>query len=153
MKLESKKSLASRSLGVGKNRIAFNKERLTEIKESITKQDMRDLNSSGAIIIKEIKGKKKITKRRTRRRAGSIKKKVNKGKENYVKITRKLRAYISELKKQNKISLEDYRTLRKEIRTSVFRSKAHIKERIALLGTETKFKFQTKKKARRKKKK
>lgn len=46
MKLENKKDLASRALKVGKNRIAFNKSRLTEIKEAITKQDFKDLKES-----------------------------------------------------------------------------------------------------------
>ena len=153
MRLETKKELAARSLNVGKNRISFNRSRLEEIKEAITKQDMRDLKTSGAITVKEIKGSKKRAKRKTRRRQGSIKKKVNTSKRDYTILTRKLRKYILELKKQGKISTEDYRTLRKEIRNSTFRSKAHMKERIALFGTDVKFKSQTKKKTKRKKKK
>jgi large subunit ribosomal protein L19e len=131
MKLERKKMLAAKTLEVGKGRISFNKERLSEIKEAITKQDIRDLYKSGAITIKEISGKRKKVKRKTRRRGGSIRKKVNTRKQDYVKLTRKLRSYISELKKQEKISIEKYKELRKEIRTSAFRSKAHLKERIA----------------------
>ena len=131
MKLERKKMLAAKTLEVGKGRISFNKERLSEIKEAITKQDIRDLHKSGAITIKEISGKRKKVKRKTRRRGGSIRKKVNTRKQDYVKLTRKLRYYISELKKQKKISIEKYKELRKEIRTSAFRSKAHLKERIS----------------------
>ena len=72
MKLNRKKELVSRTIGVGKGRILFNKERLSEIKEAITKQDIRDLVESKAIMIREITGRRKVERRRTRRRIGSI---------------------------------------------------------------------------------
>src|SRR3989338_1059965 len=122
MKLNKKKELAARTLNVGKERILFNTQRLEDIKEAITKQDIKDLKAGGAIMIKEIKGRKKIIKRKTRRRAGSRKKKVNSSKQKYVKLTRKLRSYLSFLKSQNKISQEDFIKLRKEIRASSFKS-------------------------------
>ena len=128
MKLNKKKELAAKTLKVGKRRIILSEERLDEIKEAITKQDIKDLNKSGAIKIKEIKGRKKIKKRTTKRRAGKIKKKVNKRKQQYVKITRKLRAYIKELKNQGKIENEEYKDLRKKIRARDFKSKAQLKE-------------------------
>jgi len=151
MRLENKKALIARSLDVGKNRIILNRERLEEIKQAITKQDMRDLRVSGAINIKEIKGKKKKVKRKTRRRQGSIRKKVNKRKKEYMAFTRKFRAHIGNLKKRNEISNEDYREIRKEIRDSIFKSKAHLKERIDLLGSDVKFRTQGPKKAKKKK--
>jgi len=136
MQLEGKRELAARTLKVGKARIIFNRERLGEIKEAITKQDIRDLLSNKAIRIKEIKGKKKKPTRKTRRRAGSIKKTVNVRKRNYMTLTRKLRAYISELKKQEVLNSKECDKLRKEIRNSLFKSKAHLKERIANLTKE-----------------
>ena len=96
----------------------------------MTKQDIKDLKAGVAIMIKEIKGRKKIIKRKTRRRAGSRKKKVNSSKQKYVKLTRKLRSYLSFLKSQNKISQEDFIKLRKEIRASSFKSLSQMKERI-----------------------
>ena len=136
MQLEKKRELAARTLKIGKARIIFNKERLDEIKEAITKQDIRDLVTNKAILIAEIKGKRKKVKRKTRRRTGSIKKTVNIRKKNYMTITRKLRSYIFELKKQGALTVADYTKLRKEIRTNVFRSKAHLKERIVSLTKE-----------------
>ncbi len=133
MKLNKKKELAARVLGVGKNRIVFNNERLDEIKEAITKQDIRDLFKNKVIRIKEIKGSKKIVRRTTRRRAGSIKKIVNTRKRDYITRTRKLRSFITELKKKGKISLENYYKLRKEIKAGEFKDKPHMKERIAEL--------------------
>lgn len=128
MNLGKKKRLASRTLAVGKERIVFLASRLKEIKEAITKQDIRDLKKEGAIIVKEIKGRKKKKKVSKRRGFGKIKKKVNKRKEKYVIMTRKLRKYITEMKKKGKISREEFYDVRKKIRNKVFRSKNHLKE-------------------------
>ncbi|MFH1425771.1 MAG: 50S ribosomal protein L19e [archaeon] len=136
MKLESKKNLAARALNVGKARIIFNTQRLLEIKEAITKQDMKDLKAAGAISIKETKGRRKIVKRKTRRRAGSIKKILNTRKQDYTKLTRKLRTFLVNMKARNKITKEEIKSLRKEIRNSSFRSLNHMKERIAQMKEE-----------------
>ena len=53
MNLRKKKELIARTLKVGKDRITFVESRLEEIKEIITKQDVRDLVADKAIIIKE----------------------------------------------------------------------------------------------------
>lgn len=138
MQLNKKKELASRVLGVGKGRIVFNKEALEEIKEALTKQDIKDLVKANSIFVKEISGTLKKKKRKTRRRSGSIKKKVNQRKRDYMTITRKLRAYISELRKHGTLSSEEYWKLRKEIRAKSFKSKAHMKERISHMIKERK---------------
>ena len=118
--MNKKKVLASKVLKVGKGRIIFDINRLDEIKEAITKQDIRDLHSQGAIKIREIKGR------------GKIKKKVNKRKQEHVKITRKLRKYIKELHNEGKINKEAYKGLRKKIKSRSFRSKSHLKENLEL---------------------
>lgn len=138
MQLSKKKELASRTLKIGKSRVIFNTQRLDEIKEAITKQDIKDLVSSKAIIIGEITGTKTRVKRKTRRRAGSMKKKVNTRKRDYMTLTRKLRAYLSELKKHGTVGAEDFWKIRKEIRAKQFRSKAHMKERIQQIEKEKK---------------
>lgn len=127
MNLRKKKELAARTLKVGKDRIQFVQPRLEEIKSAITKQDIRDLKQDGAIIIKDIKGRKKNVKKKVRRTTGNIRKKVNKRKQEYVKMTRKLRSYVAELKKQGKLSKEEVDDIRKKIRNRIFRSKAHLK--------------------------
>lgn len=130
MNLNNKKSLAARALKVGKERIVFSRGRLEEIKEAITKQDIRDLLNEGAIIVKNIKGRKKNLKKKVKRSTGNIRKKVNKRKQNYVIMTRKLRNYSSELKKQDKLTREEVKEIRKKIRNKAFKSKAHLKEYI-----------------------
>jgi large subunit ribosomal protein L19e len=133
MNLSKKKALASRTLKVGKDRIVFVKERLDEIKEIITKQDVLDLKKDGAILIKPIKGRKKVRKR-TRgektRSPGNVRKKqkLKRKKQDYVKLTRKLRSYLDELKKAGKISQEDIIELKKKIRNRIFKSKSSLRE-------------------------
>ena len=130
MKLEKKKALAARTLGVGKNRIVFNSARLSELKDAITKQDIKDLKTSGVISIKDKRGRRTLEKRKTRRRGGSVRKKVKGTKRNYVVLTRKLRSYLAHLKRQDSISRENYLSLRNEIKASLFRSLSHMKEHI-----------------------
>lgn len=138
MQLHKKKELARRVLGVGKERIIFNNEGLSELKTVLTRQDIRDLHKDKKIIIKEKTGRKSKKSRKTRRRMGSLKKKVNIKKRKYMILTRKLRSFILRLKKKGIISLEDYRKLRKEIRAKQFRSKSHMKERINQIINEKK---------------
>ena len=129
MNLNKKKQLASRVLMVGKNRIVFDISRLSEIKEAITKQDILELHKEKIILIKDKHGRlngKKVKKRK--RGPGKRKKNLKKRKEKYMILTRKLRGYILELKKQEKISKERYRELRKKIKASEFKSKSNLKE-------------------------
>ena len=128
MNLRNKKVLASKVLNVGIGRITFVSSRLKEIQEAITRQDIKELFSDGAIKIKEVKGRKTKKKRKTRRRQGKIKMSVKKRKQNYVKLTRKLRRYIKELDKQERLEKGEYKELRKKIKTRTFRSKSHLKE-------------------------
>ena len=130
MNLRNKKELAARTLKVGKGRIMFVEARRDEIKEAITKQDIRDLLKEGAITIKPIKGRRKNVKKSKKRGPGKIKKKVKKRKQEYVIMTRKLRKYVTEIKKQGKIAEVDVEDIRKKIRNRFFSSKAHLKEYI-----------------------
>ncbi|NCN52008.1 hypothetical protein GW931_03275 [archaeon] len=122
----NKKELAAKALKVGKERIKFVKVRLDEIKDAITKQDIRDLVISGAITIKPVKGRKTNVKRKNRRGQGKVKKKVKKRKKEYVKITRKLRKHVKMLKEQGKITNEEKKQIRKEIRNKAFKSKSNL---------------------------
>ena len=128
MNLAKKKQLAAEVLNVGKNKIKFASDKLPEIKEAITKQDIRDLYKEGFITIKSAIGRKKKKKRKTRVGPGKIRIKVKKRKRDYINITRKLRSYLKELKNQGKIDNEVYWQLRKKIKMRYFKSKAYLKE-------------------------
>ena len=128
--LKIKKSLAARALDVGKSRIVFILSRLSEIKEALTKQDIRDLKNDGAIIVKDVSGRKKNVNKKKRKTTGKIKKKVKNRKQEYVKMTRKLRKYVLEMKKQGKVSRDEYLDIRKKIRNRIFKSSANLKSYI-----------------------
>ena len=131
MNLSKKKRLAKKTFGVGTDRIVFVESRLGEIKDAITKQDLRDLEKSGAIIIKTRKGRRNLGHlgvRRKSRSTGNIRKKVGQNKRDYMAITRKLRGYLLELHSRGEISKEDLVSIRKKIRNREFRSKTHFKE-------------------------
>jgi len=130
MKLDLKKKLAAKTLKVGVGRVILNEDRLADIKEAITKQDIRDLVANGAISVREVKGRKTNVKRKTRRRIGKIKIKVNKRKQEYVRMTRKLRDYIKKMKEQEVVDNEKYKDVRKKIRNRVYKSKRHLKEQL-----------------------
>ena len=130
MNLRKKKMLAAKTLHVGKERIVFVRPRLEEIKEAITKQEIVALHKDGAIVVKEVKGRKTVVARARKRGPGKIRKKLNTRKQTYMALTRKLRAYLAGLYVQGKISKEDVTLARKKIRNRLFRSKSHMKEQL-----------------------
>jgi large subunit ribosomal protein L19e len=132
MDLYKKKALAARTLGVGEGRIRFNSNNINEIKEAITKQDIRDLLAAKAIFVNPIKGRK-INALRKRRRAGSIRMRPNNRKRDYIILTRKLRNYLGEIRKQGKITGEEFATLRKGVRSKTFKNKNNLKEHIQIM--------------------
>ena len=133
MKLEKKKALAAHAIGVGEGRIVFNRERLADIKEAITKQDMRELARDGAISVREIKGRRAVVNQKRRRRHGSVRKKVKKTKQEYTRNVRILRAYLKQLRRQQSVGSEHFIKLRKEIRARKIISRTNLRERIAQL--------------------
>ena len=114
MNLGKKKSLAARTFDVGKKRITFITARSNEIKEAITKQDIKDLHKDGAIIIKPIKGQKRNKIKNKRRSPGNIRKRVNTRKQDYVIMTRKLRKHVAALKLRGKLSRIESIEIRKK---------------------------------------
>lgn len=130
MNLGKKKNLAKRAFGVGDKRIVFVESRIDDIKEAITKQDMKDLLEDGAIVIKDILGRKKNLKRKARRSTGNIRKNVRKKKRSYVASVRKLRKHVKNSREQGMVDKEESDDLRKKIRNRMFRSKAQLKEHI-----------------------
>jgi large subunit ribosomal protein L19e len=128
MNLNNKKALAAKTLKVGKGRLQFKTENLSEIKEAITRQDIKQLHQEGIISIRPIKGRKKNTTRKHRRGPGKIKMKVNKRKQEYVKITRKLRAYAMSLRDRGVLDRDLYKKIRNKIRMREFKSKAGMKD-------------------------
>jgi len=127
MNLRNKKDLVKRLFGVGVDRIIFVPSRVNDIKEAITKQDMRDLVADGAIIITPENGRR-IIKRTKSRSQGNVRKRVYERKRTYILLTRKLRKHVAELRSNKKVTQEEFKALRKRIKNREFKSKANLKE-------------------------
>jgi large subunit ribosomal protein L19e len=136
MNLRAKKQLAANTFGVGKGRILFVNERIEEIKEAITKQDMRNLQKDGAIIIKEVGGRSTNTNTGRKRGVGKVRRKVNTRKRDYVILTRKLRKVVADKKSKGEINREEAKEIRKKIRNKIYKSKAHLKETMGVSKNE-----------------
>ena len=115
-------------LGVGKGRIRFNSERISDIEDAVTKQELRSLINDGAISVASVKGQK--TKKEEKRRGyGSRKgkKTARMGKkEKWVRQVRALRNYLKSVKAQ--IPKEKYWEAYKKIKGGEIRTIARLKE-------------------------
>ena len=136
MNLNKKKKLIARVMNVGIKRIILDSDRTKEIKEAITRQDIKELVREGVIKIKEKKGRKKVIKRRTKRGKGKFKRKVKSRKREYATLTRKLRRYLKNLKEKDKISKVDYYKIRGKIKARQFKSLDHFKEVLKITWKE-----------------
>ncbi len=136
--LSLQKRIAAQVLKVGKNRVWFDPSRINDIKEAITKEDIKALIKERAIKKKPLIGTKrkagksrKKRKRKGRRRGpGKKRKNLNKRKEEYIRKIRKIRSYIKELKSRNVIDAKESKKLMRLAKAGVFKSKKDIKEKI-----------------------
>ncbi|MEM0230968.1 MAG: 50S ribosomal protein L19e [Candidatus Woesearchaeota archaeon] len=138
MNLKVQKRIAAEIMKCSQKRVRFDTERLDEIKEAITKQDIGRLISSGAIYKKQEKGVSRgrarkilIQKRKGRRRSdGSLKgshgARLPK-KESWMNRVRLQRRFLSELKEKGIIDRKTFRMLYLKVKGGMFRSKAHLK--------------------------
>ena len=138
MKLKLQKRLAAALKHAGKHRIKLPQENLNEIKEALTKSDIRKLISKRIIIVKQKKGKSRhharillLQKRKGRRkgkgsREGKRTARLPRKKAWMAKI-RAQRKFLKVLKSKNLLSTIDFRSLYLKSKSGAFRSKRHIK--------------------------
>jgi len=124
MNLRKKKELAAKTLGVGKNKVSFIKSRLEEIKEAITKQDIRDLFNDGAIFVKPAFGRRKAESGGKRKSTGNVRKKIKERKKKYMILTRKLRGHLAEVNKNGKFTGEPVKEIRRRIKNKEFKNRS-----------------------------
>jgi len=149
MTLKMQKRLAARILGTGENKVWMNPFRVSEIKEAITKHDIRDLIKDGAIKAKEITGIKTKIKRK-RKGEGSKKGRVSRSKWDYMLKIRKLRKYIKLLKENSILSIPEAKKLRSLSKAGHFKSQRHLKENIINILKKDISKIETKKEKNKK---
>ena len=138
MKLAPKRRIAADVLGVGENRVWLDPERLADIKEAITKADIRGLVAEGAIKAKTKTGiskgrskKVKIQKSKGRRKGLGSRKGTSKArlprKKIWMNAIRSQRDFITLLRDKLYIEQSTYRLLRRRAKGGLFRSKRHIR--------------------------
>ena len=137
MKLKNQMRIAANILKASHKRVWFDPERLDEIKESITKADLRALIKDKAIKLKPKRGVsrgrvKKIRKqKRKRRRLGIGSRKGRSSarlsnKRKWVNKIRTQRNFLVLLKDKKLVSPRTYRDLYRKAKGNFFRSKRHI---------------------------
>jgi large subunit ribosomal protein L19e len=138
MKLDVHKRKAASLLKTSPKKIKFNTTMLTEIKEAITKTDLRGLIRDGTIKKVQDKGvsrgrarkiqaqKRKGLKKGAGKRKGSANARNN-TKEVWKAKVRTQREFIKELKDKQLIEGPTYRNLYSKVKGGYFRSKRHIK--------------------------
>lgn len=138
MNTSLQKKLASRIFGVGKKRIKLSPDSFEEIKEAITRADIKSLVKNGAIDKLPVRGiskgrtKHTIKQKRKGRKAGKGSFKGRRTsrlprKREWINKVRSQRDYLKELKNKNLLSISNYRLLRKKVKGGFFRSVRHIR--------------------------
>ena len=138
MELKIQKRLASRVLKTSKSKIKFDSDRLDDIKESITKTDIKSL-----IIDKAIHAEKKVGQSRSRARKRQEQKTKGKRKghgsrkgkatarlpkkETWMNHVRKQRKFLKDLRDKELITKGLYQNLYMKSKGGFFRSIRHIK--------------------------
>lgn len=137
MKLNAQKRIAAAILNCSKKRVVFDPSRLDDIKEAITKVDMRILVSDGAIKRKPVNGisrfraRKRIVQRRKGRQKGFGSRKGKKTarlprKKLWINKIKSQRKLLKELRDKKVIAKRTYRELYMKAKGGFFRSRGHI---------------------------
>lgn len=138
VQLTVQKRLAGQILKCSPKRIVFDQSRITDIKESITKSDIRGLIKDKAIIRLQKDGISRVRARKIRRqkqrgkRRGSGSRKGtrnarNNSKRVWINQIRLLRDILKQLKDKKLIETSTYRELYDKAKGGFFRSKRHLK--------------------------
>jgi len=135
--LEKKKEIVARMLGCSKKKVRFGREHLSEIKDAVTKADLRSLIKKGYI---KIVGDKGVSRARARKRREQKKKGRRRGhgsrkgkagarigkKEVWVTHVRAQRKALKQLREKGKIKENAFRDVYRKIGGGAFRSVRHM---------------------------
>ncbi|MBI3413550.1 MAG: 50S ribosomal protein L19e [Candidatus Aenigmarchaeota archaeon] len=139
MNTSVQRRIAAKILKCGKNRVWTDPQKLKDISEAITREDVRRLIKSGAIVKSAEEApsraviRTRAAKRRKGRRSGQGSRKGsfesrtgNEQKLRWIKTIRPQRRMIGELKASGAINNETYKRLYKLSKGGVFRSRKHL---------------------------
>jgi large subunit ribosomal protein L19e len=136
--IAKKRELVARILGVGANRVRFEPDRLEDVADSITRENIRSLVKSGAIWTTQPAGTSrgramekravwKVHGKGPGSKKGKKTARVGK-KEVYVIRVRSMRYHLKVLKERKDITNEIYWQLYKKVNGGQIRSLAHLRE-------------------------
>jgi len=138
MNLNVQKRISAYLLKAGENRIVFDTTKLNEIKEAITKADIRKLIADGAISKRQKKGissfranKLRLQKRKGKRKGPGSRKGTKTArtprKRLWITKVRVQRRFIKLLQMKKLVAPETYTKVYRMIKGNMFRSKRHLK--------------------------
>lgn len=138
MNLKTQKRISAQILKVGVNKIKFDPDKLDDIKEAITKTDIRSLIKRKVIIKRPVNYQSRARARMIKRqkskgnrkgpgsREGTKKARAN-TKTLWVRKIRLLRGFLRALKKNDMLDNKIYRELILKSKGGFFRSRRHLK--------------------------
>lgn len=137
MNIANQKRLAAKAANVGVGKVILVPERISEIKDAITKADIRALIKSGAIRIMATKTPSRIRaklrhaqKLRGRRKGHGKRKGASKartaGKRQWINKIRLMRSTLKSLKARNKITQQIYVEIYRKAKGGFFRDRGHM---------------------------
>ena len=143
--LASQKRIVAAVLKCGVNRVWFNPERLSDIENAISREDLRGLVTDGAIKARQKKGvsrgraRAKIAKRSYGHRKGPGRRKGAAGarhpaKRLWIQKIRAIRKALVTLRDAGTIDPHMYRILYRKAAGGQFRSVAHMKAQLEILS-------------------
>jgi large subunit ribosomal protein L19e len=138
MKLDTQKKIAARVLKTSPKRVKIDPARAEDLKEAITKTDLRGLVGDGAIKkvqktgISRARANKTLKQKSKGQQKGPGSKKGKKTthapkKETWMKRIRAQRDFLKELKTKGLIDTKTFTNLYRKAKGGFFRSKKHIK--------------------------
>jgi large subunit ribosomal protein L19e len=138
--LRKKRELIARMLGIGANRVRFEPDKLDDIADSITREDLRSLVKRGTIWTTKVKGTSRgraKTKQAIRKKSGlgpgskKGKKTARMGKKSaYVMKIRSLRHHLKVMKDRNEINRQTYWLTYKKVDGGQVRSVSHLRDMV-----------------------
>lgn len=136
--LKKKRELVARILGIGANRVRFEPDKLDDIADSITREDLRSLVKRGTIWTTKVKGTSRgraKTKQAKRKKSGlgpgskKGKKTARTGKKSaYVTKIRSMRYHLKVMKDRNEINRQTYWLIYKKVDGGQVRSVSHLRD-------------------------
>ncbi len=120
------KRLAADILGIGRNKVKVDPEKMEDAEQALTRADVKELLASGAITVKQRVGHTKTKKKAKKRRAGSRKgKKYSRKprKEQWMEKVRAQRKLLKQLIEEGKVDKKYQRKIYMKIKGGSFKGK------------------------------